>query len=70
MRYKIVLRESEEGYSVSCPALPGCWSQGETENEAIENIQDAIREYLAAVEDSLRQLDVQEASVREIEVAV
>ena len=48
MKYKILLRKSEEGYSVSCPGLPGCWSQGETEEEAIENIQDAIREYLAA----------------------
>jgi predicted RNase H-like HicB family nuclease len=54
MKYKIALRKSEEGYSVSCPGLPGCWSQGETEEEAIENIQDAIREYLAAIEESLR----------------
>ncbi len=49
MKYKIALYESEEGYSVSVPGLPGCWSQGETEEEAIENIRDAIREYLAAV---------------------
>jgi predicted RNase H-like HicB family nuclease len=49
MKYKILLRKSEEGFSVSCPGLPGCWSQGETEEEAIENIQDAIREYLAAI---------------------
>lgn len=47
MKYKVVLHKSEEGYAVSCPALPGCWSQGETEAEALENIQDAIREYLA-----------------------
>ena len=40
--------ESEEGFSVSCPGLPGCWSQGATEDEALANIQDAIREYLAA----------------------
>jgi len=48
MTYKVALRHSEEGYSVSCPGLPGCWSQGVTEQEALENIQDAIREYLAA----------------------
>lgn len=48
MNYKVLLHESEEGYSVSCPGLPGCWSQGRTEEEALENIQDAIREYLAA----------------------
>jgi predicted RNase H-like HicB family nuclease len=46
MLYKVVLQKSEEGYSVSCPALPGCWSQGNTEAEAIENIKDAIEDYL------------------------
>jgi predicted RNase H-like HicB family nuclease len=64
VKYKIRLEKSEEGYSVSCPGLPGCWSQGETEEEALENIQDAIREYLAAVEDMLGN-----AEVREVEVA-
>lgn len=48
MRYKVVLRKSEEGFSVHCPTLPGCWSQGKTAQQAIGNIQDAIREYLAA----------------------
>ncbi len=65
MRYKVVLQESEEGFSVSCPGLPGCWSQGESEPEAIENIKDAIREYLAAITDSLDGADV-----REVEVSV
>ena len=45
MKYKIALQHSDEGYSVSVPGLPGCWSQGATEQEALENIQDAIREY-------------------------
>ncbi|MBB4638951.1 type II toxin-antitoxin system HicB family antitoxin [Longimicrobium terrae] len=48
MRYKVVLQHSEEGYSVHCPGLPGCWSQGATEEEALLNIQDAITEYLDA----------------------
>ena len=65
MKYKILLEKSEEGYSVSCPGLPGCWSQGDTEEEAIENIQDAIQEYLAAIEDLFPGADV-----REIEVPV
>ncbi len=65
MKYKVVLRESEEGFSVSCPGLPGCWSQGKTEQEALENIRDAIREYLEAIQES-----IQDADVREIEVAV
>lgn len=50
-RYKVVLVRSEEGVAVSCPALPGCWSQGATDEEALENIEDAIREYLAATDE-------------------
>ncbi len=65
MKYKIALRRSEEGYSVSVPGLPGCWSQGSTEREALENIKDAIQEYLAVVAEQLRDMEV-----REIEVAV
>jgi len=65
MKYRIALHKSEEGYSVSVPGLPGCWSQGAREHEALENIKDAIREYLAVVNDQLRGEDV-----REIEVAV
>jgi predicted RNase H-like HicB family nuclease len=65
MRYKVILQHSEEGYSVSVPGLPGCWSQGATEQEAIENIQDAIREYLAAVNDLFSG-----AEIREVEVTV
>ncbi|MDX6405165.1 MAG: hypothetical protein QOH70_2620 [Blastocatellia bacterium] len=63
MKYKVVVHESEEGFSVSCPGLPGCWSQGATEAEALENIQDAIREYLAAIDDLIRGQDVREVRV-------
>ncbi len=48
MEYPVKLIETEEGFAVCCPALPGCWSQGRTEAEALENIRDAIAEYLAA----------------------
>ena len=65
MKYKVVLHESDEGFSISCPGLPGCWSQGETEQEAIENIRDAIREYLVAITETLEGEDV-----REVEVSV
>ena len=54
LRYSIVLHKSKEGYAVSCPALPGCWSQGATEEEAVENIRDAICEYLAAIKEHYR----------------
>jgi len=46
MKYKVILVESEEGFAVSCPQLRGCHSQGETIDEALENIKDAIREWL------------------------
>ena len=65
MKYKIVLNKTDEGYSVSCPGLPGCWSQGETESEAIENIRDAIQEFLAAVYASIK-----DSNVREVEIAI
>jgi predicted RNase H-like HicB family nuclease len=63
MDYKVVVHESEEGFSVSCPGLPGCWSQGANEDEALVNIQDAIREYLAAVDDLVKGQDVREVTV-------
>jgi predicted RNase H-like HicB family nuclease len=65
MKYKIVLNKIDKGYSVSCPGLPGCWSQGRTEAEAIENIKDAIQEYLAAIYKSIKDTDV-----REVEIAI
>ena len=63
MRYRIALHRSEEGYSVSVPGLPGCWSQGVTEDEAVENIRDAIREYLSVVDEQLRGEDVREVEI-------
>jgi predicted RNase H-like HicB family nuclease len=50
MKYKVRLEKSEEGYAIWCPGLPGCWSQGETEQEALENIKDAIKTYLETIE--------------------
>ena len=58
MRYRVAIHRSDEGYSVSVPGLPGCWSQGTTEAEALDNIRDAIREYLSVVEDQLDGEDV------------
>jgi predicted RNase H-like HicB family nuclease len=63
MKYKIALQKTDEGFSVSVPGLPGCWSQGATEEEALENIRGAIGEYLAAREDLLRGTVVREVDV-------
>jgi predicted RNase H-like HicB family nuclease len=64
MKYKVALHQSEEGFSVWVPGLPGCVSQGTTEEEALANIADAIQEYLAVVMEQLEG-----AEIREIEVA-
>lgn len=63
--YPVILKESGEGYAVGCPALPGCWSQGDTEEEALENIRVAIREYLLA-----RQALFEQDNVRMVSVTV
>ena len=51
MTYRVILQQSEEGFAVWCPGLPGCASQGATEAEALENIKDAIREYLSVIDE-------------------
>ncbi len=67
MEYPIVIEPDLEagGYVVSCPTLKGCVSQGETEEEALENIKDAIRTYLESIEDlkRLKKLRTVEVSV-------
>jgi len=65
MQYKIRLQESDEGFAVWVPGLPGCWSQGETEQEALENIKDAIKTYLETVDVLL-----EDAQTRMVEVLV
>lgn len=67
MKYTVIIKASDEGYSISCPALPGCWSQGRTEEEAITNISEAIQDYLAAVSDTYIHRG---EKIREIEVAL
>jgi len=64
LRYKIALLKTDEGYGVSVPGLPGCLSQGRTEEEALQNIQGAIQEHLAVRDDLLEG-----AVVREVEIA-
>ena len=63
MKYAVVLHRTDEGISVSVPGLPGCWSEGDTEDEALANIQDAIQVYLAE-----RAELVRDAETREVEV--
>ena len=55
MEYKVKLEKPEEGYAVWRPGLPGCWSQGATEDEALENIKNAIETYLATENSDVRR---------------
>lgn len=59
MTYRVTLLESEEGWSVSCPALPGCHSQGATRAEALENIKEAIQLWL--------EVEAEENGVKRVE---
>ena len=63
MKYKVILIESEEGVAASCPQLRGCHSQGETINEALENIKEAIREWLDAEKEEMKAFRVIEREV-------
>jgi predicted RNase H-like HicB family nuclease len=61
MTYKVLLIKSDEGFAVGCPALPGCWSQGKTREEALSNIRDAIQLWLEVAEEDIRR-DAAEAN--------
>lgn len=63
MKYTVIFHRTHEGITVSVPGLPGCWSEGDTEEEALENIQDAIREYLAAVQEMSRDQETREIEI-------
>ena len=50
MRFRVIIEPDEDGrFAAHCPALPGCWSQGDTRQEAKRNIADAIAAYLASL---------------------
>jgi len=65
MKYLVVIRKSKYGYDIHVPALPGCHSQGATEKEALNNVQDAILTYLEMEKEELKGV-----KVREVEVAI
>ncbi len=64
MKFEVVLKKTEEGFSASCPMLRGCWSQGKTKKDALDNIRDAIKTYLETV----RELNKRD-KVYKVEVA-
>ena len=72
-RFKVIIEpEPEGGFSVHVPALPGCASQGETIEEAVSNIKEALELYLWSLKDDklpLPESDV-DVELREIEVSI
>jgi len=65
MKLRIVLEQSEEGgFTVYVPSLPGCISEGETEEEALKNIREAIELYLEDIEDQIQPSD--KAKIKEL----
>jgi predicted RNase H-like HicB family nuclease len=63
MQYRVELIKSEEGYAVGCPDLPGCWSQGHTEEEALANIKDAIKDYIEVAEEMKKLREIRYVEV-------
>ena len=63
MQYSVVINKTEHGFDVHCPALPGCHSQGDTFEEAIENIKDAIKTYLRMIEEETKDSTVYQVEV-------
>jgi len=71
MKLEIVLEQEDDGtYSVHCPALKGCHSQGETKEDALINIQEAIQLYLEVANEKAREMIVQHPKSIAIEMAV
>lgn len=57
MKYRVSFKKTDEGYAVCVPGLPGCWSQGQTEDEALENIKDAIQSYLETADELSKEME-------------
>ena len=67
MRCRVILIPSDQGFTIGCPALPGCWSQGRTQEEARENIREAIRLWLeVAEEDARREAGAERGELEEV----
>ncbi len=63
MKYPVVINKSEYGYDVHCPVLQGCHSQGDTLEEALENIKDAIITYIRMIEEETKHSHVMQVEV-------
>ncbi len=66
-RYAVVLEKGEDGFVVAhCPALPGCWSQGQTRAEALRNIREAIELYVESLIEHNEPVPIQDTELVEV----
>jgi predicted RNase H-like HicB family nuclease len=63
MNYQVKIKKTEEGIAIWCPELPGCASQGATEEEALENIKYAIHDYLEVQRELSMELETRNVEV-------
>ena len=71
MKVSAVIEKDENGYYVYCPELPGCQSQGDTLDECLENIKEAIDLYIETLtEEELKELTSKEILTTSLEVSV
>ena len=69
--YTVILEREEDGaYHAFCPSLPGCHTQGDTYDEALENVEDAIQLYLKSLQAHGEALPIEDITIKPIKVAV
>ena len=70
LRYTVVLESGDDGWiTVHCPALPGCWSQGRTRQEALANIREAIELYIESLRADGEPIPSEDAEMIEVSVS-
>jgi predicted RNase H-like HicB family nuclease len=71
LSYKVILEPSKDGgYSVYVPSLPGCVSEGDSYQEALENIREAIRGWLEVAQDSGDDIPTSDVLTEAVEVSI
>ena len=68
--YTVIFEKEEIGYHVYCPALPGCHSQGDTYEEALENIKEAIELYVESLIEDQESIPEEDVIIKPVRVAV
>lgn len=71
LRYTTILeRQPDGGYHVFCPTLPGCRSEGNTLEEALENIKEAMELYVESLKENGEKVPIEDLIIKPLEIAV